>query len=166
MKLAEIRDRLPLSVVDADYFAPPPGWTEHVSSERRTIATKWLRDERKRDGSAISVEGRAELERLLEMEARAKGAPWLGQLVDGRWQVRRRAVDEALEWVLGVVRPEKSRHWLCALSGAPPSAPPTFLDAFSDVVYRCVCCDCVQNTCMVGASSTHFAPATRLPAAI
>ena len=38
---------------------------------------------------------------MLEEEARLRGgAPWLGQLVGGVWQIRKRALDEALEWVL------------------------------------------------------------------
>lgn len=58
-----------------------------------------------------SVHSREELERLLEVEAKSVGRVWLGQMVDGLWQIRRRVVDEAIESVLaslvscGAVRP-------------------------------------------------------------
>lgn len=112
--LNTIRAQLPLSDRDPSRFAAPPGWVEHVTkgSEGRRIGSKWIRlpapagappAQRRRGGPARpkSVSTRAELEELLEEEARAEGGAWLGQLVDGLWEVRRRHVDEALEWVVG-----------------------------------------------------------------
>eukprot|EP00308_Calcidiscus_leptoporus_P025960 CAMPEP_0119384588 /NCGR_PEP_ID=MMETSP1334-20130426/86267_1 /TAXON_ID=127549 /ORGANISM="Calcidiscus leptoporus, Strain RCC1130" /LENGTH=140 /DNA_ID=CAMNT_0007405633 /DNA_START=152 /DNA_END=574 /DNA_ORIENTATION=- len=69
-------------------------WVEDTAdgSEPRTCAT------------------RAELEELLERDAAAAGQVWLGQLVHGTWQVRPRAVNNALQqlvnslFVLGLVR--------------------------------------------------------------
>lgn len=43
---------------------------------------------------------REALESLLEREARAAGRSWLGQLVEGQWEIRKRAVDQAVESVL------------------------------------------------------------------
>jgi hypothetical protein len=97
-----IRSQLPITEKVASAFAPPPGWHSHRSANARTrLDARWVREATASDGQPTAVTGRAELEELLEEEGRQVGRPWLGQLVDGEWEIRPHAVSDALEWVVG-----------------------------------------------------------------
>ena len=105
--LNTIRGQMPVNASEPMGFAAPPGWELHVpppapeGGARRRAAPRWVRLGRTRAGRPSVVDTRAELDEVLEEEARARGGtPSLGQLIDGQWQIRRKALDEALEWVL------------------------------------------------------------------
>jgi hypothetical protein len=102
--LNQIRAQLPLDTEDPSEFVPPVGWLKSAGAEspRRRLEAKWVRQAKVPDGRPMTISGRAELEELLEDERRRDGKPHLGQMTpDGRWQLRRRAVDDAILWVLG-----------------------------------------------------------------
>jgi len=139
MSLAMIKGLLPLKTDDPATFAPPPGWHEQsIQTKHRTVC-KWLRLKEQPDRTN-AVETRAQLEELLEAEARRRalscvelsfggrnayfvpcrfgevnsaksirlmdgghsrqaaldGGIWLGQLVNGAWEIRSRALMPAL----------------------------------------------------------------------
>ena len=109
MTLNQIKAALPISGLDPNDFAAPAGWGQQMIAapgKRQGRGTlKWVREAHSSvsappGGVVNSVHGREELERLLEVEARGLGRKWLGQMVDGQWQIRRRVVDDAIESVL------------------------------------------------------------------
>ena len=105
--LHSIKQALPISDKEVSEFAPPRGWLSYTpKSERNILGTKWIRQgpkpAKEDESRPNAVTGRVELEHQLEDEARQdkSGGPWLGQLVGGQWEIRRGAVDAALEWVM------------------------------------------------------------------
>ena len=102
MTLNAIKAALPLSSKSPAEYAPPEGWTEHVAKvpAKWRVQAKWIRAESTEGGPTV-VDGREDLEMLLEKEERTgRGRPWLGQLVESQWEIRKHSVDDAIESVL------------------------------------------------------------------
>ena len=104
MSLNTIKAALPISEKEVGDFVPPAGWVQHSGKGERArikVAIKWVRLGSAADGRAAAVDDREVLEATLEREAREDGRSWLGQMnSDGQWEIRRRAVDEAIDAVL------------------------------------------------------------------
>ena len=103
MSLNQIKAALPLADKEVSEFKPVAGWAQHSGEggPRRKVAPKWIRLT-PAHGRTAAVEDREALESLLERESREAGHPWLGQMsTDGQWEIRRRAVDEAIDAILG-----------------------------------------------------------------
>ena len=99
MSLATVRNQLPLETDDVGSFHCPDGWVELDAKQGRQAVKKWVRADA---GGAVVGEckSRVQLEELLENEAARAGGVWLGQLAAGRWELRGREVNPALERVL------------------------------------------------------------------
>jgi hypothetical protein len=103
MSLNQIKAALPLADKEVSEFKPVAGWAQHSGEggPRRKVAPKWIRLT-PAHGRTAAVQDREALESLLEREAREAGRPWLGQMsMEGQWEIRRRAVDEAIDAILG-----------------------------------------------------------------
>ena len=115
LTLHALRSQMPVCEYEVSEYGAPHGWYEHKGnlSPRRRIAPRWIRKKGAAAASASSssnrtdaVTGRAELEDLLEEEAKATGdpssAPWLGTVTaNGTWEIRGRQANDALEWIVG-----------------------------------------------------------------
>ena len=108
-----VRNMMPACQHDASQFHTPPGWREEPVPGARRPKFVWV--QRDATGAVLrSFERRVDLEEALEGEASFRGSAWLGQFVGGVWEIRARALPNALERVLsGLV----ATH---ALSALPP----------------------------------------------
>ena len=98
--ISHLKDALPIADLDVSFFGCPPGWVEECDESSRRRKRKWLQRDPQSGGVVREVERRLELEMLLEAEASAAGgAPWLGQLIGGEWQIQPRAVVPALTYI-------------------------------------------------------------------
>ena len=93
-----LRNLLPACQHDVAHFHTPPGWSEEpVVLHSRRPRLQWV--QRDAAGGLIrAFDRRVDVEETLEEEHTARGSAWLGQLVGGVWEIRQRAMAQALQY--------------------------------------------------------------------
>ncbi|KAL1524033.1 hypothetical protein AB1Y20_018947 [Prymnesium parvum] len=115
LTVADLRHALPLRGCDTNLFHSPLGWTtRQVDGLTRRPKIKWVRVDE--SGEVVEeCERRDELERLLELRGEHEQTPYLGQFVEGSWEISEKAVVPAISYAL-----EKLKS-LGVITQVPPS---------------------------------------------
>ena len=92
---------LPPCQHEPSLFHTPHGWTaEPIKEEGRKTRLRYVQRDPESGEEVRSFDRRVDLEDALEREYRASGSEWLGQFVEGVWEIRSRSVLPALSSVV------------------------------------------------------------------